>query len=165
MELLDIIKGGIVVFFHKKGINITRSSLVKILKKSNELEAYLCQPKWRIEIAISELMPPRSIITIRKEIFIIEAKMLEYSKKSRISSGAYKRDMANFSHKIRLREQEIERAKTPNTTKFFQYVEMAANGDTLAQSTKDAIDILQEYNIPTPSLEYSHLFLKKIKKS
>jgi hypothetical protein len=48
--------------------------------------------------------------TIKRQIAKYEQKMHERTKSRRVSAGALNRDVANFSHRIMLLEQELKEA-------------------------------------------------------
>jgi hypothetical protein len=105
-------KEGVLRFMAEKGINVNNSGVDKAQKMQKEIAEYIDLNHFGIiSFALRSLIKARNSKVIQKEIDDIEKKRLEFGRKPRSSSGAYKRDMDNFSLKLSKLQSEMEEAK------------------------------------------------------
>ena len=105
-------KNQIMIFMAANELKPTKKNLQMLLKNKAPIEAFTGLNYWEIQIALEEMIPPRTITAIEKEIKKIEDRRLEYCRNPRSSSGAYSQTNNNFSHKLRILNNELERAKS-----------------------------------------------------
>ncbi|MCT4086647.1 hypothetical protein HZP82_04555 [Elizabethkingia anophelis] len=102
----------IMYYIADNNISINRTAIKRLESKIDELTEYSGFDRGTVQLSLMDLMPPRSVDTIKRAISKVENKRLEFYKKPRSSSGAYKRDMSNYSHKLMLLKRELELAQS-----------------------------------------------------
>lgn len=105
-------KNAIILFMSANDLNPTKKNLKMLLKNKAPIEAFTGLNYGEIQIALEDMIPPRTITAIEKEIKKFEDRRLEYCRTPRSSSGAYSQANNNFSHKLRILNNELERAKS-----------------------------------------------------
>ena len=105
-------KNAIILFMSANDLKPTKKNLQMLLKNKAPIEAFTGLNYGEIQIALEDMIPPRSISAIEKEIKKIEDRRLEYCRTTRSSSGAYSQANNNFSHKLRILNNELERSKS-----------------------------------------------------